>query len=252
MFKGRIQKGGESMDNIDRSLSVPLYYQIQEILEEKISSGEWGEGFQIPTEKELSDYFNVSSITVKRAVHELVNKGLLYRVRAKGTFVAKELKEENIFNLVTFGSEIETDNNHVTLNHSIIEAEKSILRRLSLKEGDKVLKLDRLKIDEDDVVAIERTYIVDKLLPNFPVERMETDLIYNVIRDESNVELSRARMYLSTTVATEEEATLLKLKSGTPLIILERISFLDTGIPIEYSKFIMRQDKAKYYFEVEI
>src|SRR5690625_283720 len=240
------------MESIDKSISVPLYYQIQEILEEKIISGEWDEGYQIPTEKELSNYFDVSTITVKRAIHELVNKGLLYRVRAKGTFVAKELEEENIFNLVTFGSEQKEKTNHKILNSLVEEAEHNVLRKLSLNKGDLVLRLDRLKIEGSDGVAIERSYIVHHLLPNFSLKRSETELIYNIIRDEHRIKLAKAKMYLSTTTATEEEAALLKLKIGTPLIILERISYLKTGEPIEYSKFIMRQDKAKYFFEVEM
>jgi len=240
------------MESIDKSISVPLYYQIQEILEEKIISGEWDEGYQIPTEKELSNYFDVSTITVKRAIHELVNKGLLYRVRAKGTFVAKELEEENIFNLVTFGSEQKEKTNHKILNSLVEEAEHNVLRKLSLNKGDLVLRLDRLKIEGSDGVAIERSYIVHHLLPNFSLKRSETELIYNIIRDEHRIKLAKAKMYLSTTTATEEEAALLKLKIGTPLITLERISYLKTGEPIEYSKFIMRQDKAKYFFEVEM
>jgi len=240
------------MDSIDKTISVPLYYQIQEILEEKILSGEWGEGYQIPTEKELSDYFDVSTITVKRAIHELVNKGLLYRIRAKGTFVSKELKEENIFNLVTFGSEEKARSNHKILNSIVVEAEQNVLRKLSLKQGDLVLKLDRLKVDGPSVIAIERTFIVHELLPNFSLKRSENEPIYNIIRDEPNIKLAKARMYLSTTTATEEEAALLQVNKGTPLIIIERISYLDSKEPIEYSKFIMRQDTAKYYFEVDM
>jgi|SRR5690625_2988835 len=240
------------MESIDKSISVPLYYQIQEILEDKILSGEWDEGYQIPTEKELSDYFDVSTITVKRAIHELVNKGLLYRIRAKGTFVAEALKEEDIFNLVTFGSEENEQSDHKILNSSVEEAEPNVLRKLSLKKGDLVIKLDRLKVEGSDGIAIERTYIVHDLLPNFSLKRFETELIYTIIREEPSVTLAKAKMYLSTTTATEEEGKLLKLKVGTPLIILERISYLETGQPIEYSKFIMRQDKAKYFFEVDI
>lgn len=242
------------MDKINRFISVPLYYQIQEILEEKILSGSWEEGYRLPTEKELSKHFDVSTITVKRAIHELVNKGLIYRVKAKGTFVAKSLKEENIFNLVTFGSEEKPTgiSEHKILNHSIEEADPSARRKLSLKDGDLVLKLDRLKIEGKQTIAIERTFIVQHLLPEFSMKKSEVDTIYNVIRDDSKVKLAKAKIYLSTTSATEDESKLLQVRNGTPLIIIERITFLDTQEAVEYSKFIMRQDTANYFFEVDL
>lgn len=240
------------MEKINRNISIPLYYQIQEILEEKILSGEWPEGYQLPTEKNLSEFFDVSTITVKRAIHELVNKGLLYRVRAKGTFVSKELKEENIFNLVTFGYEQEEMSDHKILNSAIETAERNVVRKLLLKKGDQVIRLDRLKLEGTEAIAIERTYIVHYIMPDFPLKRSETDTIYNIIRDEPAIKLGKAKVYFSTTTATDEEADLLEIDKGTPLIIMERISYLSTMHPIEYSKFIMRQDKAKYFFEVDL
>src|SRR5690554_4443954 len=118
---------------LNKDLPIPLYYQVQEILEEKISTGEWEEGHRLPTEKELARYYNVSTITVKRAVHELVNKGILYRIRGKGTFVSsnsKEKKEKNLLNLVTFGHKNEENYPHKLLHSAIESAKGTVAKKL--------------------------------------------------------------------------------------------------------------------------
>lgn len=241
------------MRKIYRNTAIPLYFQIQENLEEKILSGEWSEGYQIPTEKELSEYYSVSSITVQRAIRELVYKGLLYRIRAKGTFVSKKSKEENIFNLVTFGYKQGGEKKpHKILNSGLEEAEGKVIRQLELNKGDLVYKIDRLKIEEHEAIAIERTYIVYDIMPNFSIKRTENEVIYNVMRDQPGIKLGKAKIYLSNTSAAEDEAKLLSLDKGTPLMSMERTTYLNNNKPVEYTKFIMRQDKANYYFELDL
>src|SRR5699024_11397847 len=79
----------ENNMKVNKDLSIPLYQQVKDYLKDKITSCEWEVGYQLPTEKELAAQFHVSNITVKRAVLELVNKGLLHRQSGKGTFVTQ-------------------------------------------------------------------------------------------------------------------------------------------------------------------
>ncbi|MFC7395352.1 GntR family transcriptional regulator [Scopulibacillus cellulosilyticus] len=237
---------------INKDLPTPLYYQVQEILEDKIISGEWAEGYQLQTEKELAKLYNVSTITVKRALQELVNKGKLYRVRGKGTFVSKQVKENNIFNVVTFGTENEEVNPHKLLHYSIGKAEKTVAKKLDLSERDQLIHLIRLKFEDEVPAALEFSYLVYDLCPNFSPLLTEKDLIYNVVQENDDVQLEKVKIHFSTISANDYEADLLQIEEGTPLIVLERVTYADKGRPVEYSKFIIRQDKANYYIEFNL
>jgi GntR family transcriptional regulator len=237
---------------LNKDLPTPLYYQIQEILEGKISSGQWQEGYQLPTEKELARQYDVSTITVKRAVHELVNRGILYRVRGKGTFVSSRVNEKDLFNLVTFGQENEKDHPHKLLHSTIEYAKGVVAKKLELKANERVFKIQRLKIDEHEPAALEYSYLVYDLCPGFSPSLIEDRLIYNVIEDVCGVRLEKAKIYFSTTVADAYEAEILNVEKGMPLIVLERTTYLAENRPVEYSKFVVRQDKADYFFEVHL
>jgi GntR family transcriptional regulator len=236
---------------INKNLPTPLYHQVQEILDEKISIGEWEEGFQIPTEKELARIFNVSAITVKRAVQELVKKGKLYRVRGRGTFVSKKAEEKNVLDIVTFGSEEAKMSPHKLLYSTIGPADDGVSKKLKLSKDDRVIRMIRLKYEDDEPAAIEHTYLVYKLCKNFSPEMTEKELIYNVVQ-QNGVSLEKVKINFSSIRSDAFEADLLKIKKGTPLFVIERVTFTDEDVPVEYSKFVIRHDKVDYYIEVSL
>ncbi|AJO21818.1 GntR family transcriptional regulator [Weizmannia coagulans] len=236
---------------IDKNLPTPLYHQVQEILDKKISIGQWEEGFQIPTEKELARIFNVSAITVKRAVQELVKKGKLYRVRGKGTFVSKKTEEKSILDVVTFGSEEVKMSPHKLLYSSIVQADDVISEKLKLKKEDQVIQMIRLKYENDEPAAIEHTFLVHDLCRNFLPEMTEKELIYNVVQ-QNGVSLDKVKINFSSISSDSYEANLLKIKKGTPLFVIERVTFTEKNVPVEYSKFVIRHDKVDYYIEVSL
>lgn len=214
-------------------------------------SGEWKEGDQLPTEKELSHIYDVSLITIRRAIQELVNKGMFYRIRGKGTFVTSKLREDNIFNLVTFENREET-RPHKLLYSAIEMIKGSLALKLNSYQNDKVLKVIRLNLGDDEPVALEYSYLVKEFCPNASPSLGGKELIYDLIQKYCEVQLDRAKIYFSTKVSDSYEAEMLQIKEGTPLIVLERTTYTTKDRPVEYSKFIVRQDKASYYFEVQL
>jgi GntR family transcriptional regulator len=236
---------------LNKNLPTPLYYQVQEILDEKISLGQWEEGFQLPTEKELARLFNVSTITVKRAVQELVKQGKLYRVRGKGTFVSKKVKEKNIFDAVTFGGKEGAMSPHKLIYSSVEPADDMIANKLKITKGDQVISMMRLKYEDDVPAAIEYSYLVYDLCKNFSPLSTEKDLIYNVVQ-QSGVQLDKVKINFSSIVAGAYEADVLNIKKGAPLFVIERVTYTNEKIPVEYSKFVLRHDKVDYYIEFNL
>ncbi|WP_221566690.1 GntR family transcriptional regulator [Alkalihalobacillus sp. TS-13] len=238
---------------INKSLSLPLYEQVKQYLEEKILSKEWDEGFRLPTEKELAKQFSVSNITIKRAIHELVSKGLLYRQSGKGTFVTKR-NEQNISKLVTLRNESWEDYQHPhrTLSFNKEEAGKSLGNLLRIDPEDDVYKINRIKLQDDKPVAIEFSFIPASLFPDFQVSTIENDLLYNMFQEKYDMKLEKAKVYFNTILADEYEANLLKVPIGEQLIVFERFTLTVDQRIIEYSKFILKQEQSRYFLEVQL
>lgn len=130
---------------------LPLYIQIASDLKFKIHSGEWEVEDQIPTEFELCNIYDVSRITIRKAIDQLVNEGLLYRKRAVGTFVqSKEVEVKEVI-VKSFTQEMNDLGRKVHTLKARIEktASAKIANFLNIKEGDPVLNLQRVFGTED-------------------------------------------------------------------------------------------------------
>lgn len=237
---------------VDKSLTVPLYSQVEKILEEKIVSGQWKEGYQIPTESELATILDVSNITVKRAIINLVNKEMLYRQRGKGTFVAKTITEKNIYKSAFFTMENETSSSHKMLDEKIKEAQPFVAKKLNIDSGNQVVSIKRLGTENGQPVSIEYTYIPLSIFPENDTNINEDDFVYDILIKVCRKQLKYSKNYFSGTIANEEEAKIFNIKLHTPLFVWERITYSLADEPLEYSKFIMNQDKEKYYLEVPL
>ena len=238
---------------LNRDLPTPLYHQVKDYLEENIIQGNWEEGYQLPAERELAKQFNVSSITVKRAIHDLVDRGLLYRQRGKGTFVSKK-EDKDIFQLVTLRNEAsdQTSHPHKTLSFKVIEAGNSIGPALNIQSTDKVYKIHRLKIEDSNPVVIEYTYIPTSIFPNLKRQAIDDDLIYNMFVNKYGVYLDKAKLYFSTIIASDYDSNLLNIPKGEQLFVIERYTYTQDEKAVEYSKFIIKQDKTRYFVEVKL
>ncbi|MFD1929241.1 GntR family transcriptional regulator [Sporosarcina siberiensis] len=239
--------------HIDKRSIIPLYSQIKKNLELKILTGEWVPGFKIPTEKDLAKHFDVSMITVKRGVLELVSKGLLYRQRGRGTFVSKKV-DKNIQQLVTLRN-LEDEGKyypHKQLKFEKIIAGEVISKALEIEPNDLVYAIHRLKLEDSNPVGIEYTYLPQELFTDITPAMFQDDLIYNTFTNKYGVTLRKARIYISTILASEYEADILEVSKADQLFVLERFTYSEDKRIVEYSKFIIRQDKANYFIEVTL
>ncbi|MDM5225234.1 GntR family transcriptional regulator [Cytobacillus sp. NJ13] len=236
---------------IDKSLHIPLYRQVEQILEEKIISGQWEIGSQLPTEQELSDRFDVSTITVKRAVIELVNKGYLFRQRGKGTFVSGAAKEQDLNSIISL-SGAEQEHPHEMLSFKYEKAGSEIAQKLRIDPEDEVIKIERLKIENNDPLALEYTYLPADKCQGLSPEMINNDLIFNILKNRFHIALKRAKVFIRPYILPDHQAKLLQVEAGTPVFEWERITYTKQEDIIEFSKFYIRSDKEVYYTEVQL
>ncbi|GIN20932.1 MAG TPA: GntR family transcriptional regulator [Bacillus bacterium] len=238
---------------INKELAIPLYQQVKDYLHKKIISGEWAAGYQLPAEKDLATQFGVSTITIKRAVLELVDEGLLYRQSGKGTFVM-HIEEKDISKFVTLkNEEWEAQHHpHKTLYFNIVQADDELAALLRIEEGDLMYQIQRLKIQQDQPVALEYSYIPQELFPDLHQEDIDDNLLYNIFQRGYGVQLDKAKIYFSTVLADEYQAESLNVERGVQLFVFERFTFNNDNHIIEYSKFIIKQDQSKYFLEIKL
>ncbi|WP_404455325.1 GntR family transcriptional regulator [Virgibacillus necropolis] len=238
---------------VNKNLSTPLYHQVKDYLKEKITLGEWEPGYRLEPEKELASQFGVSSITVKRAILELVSEGALHRQSGKGTFVIKKV-EQDISKLVSLQNETVDyqAHPHKTLSFNKIYAGKKIGSHLGVNPNGQVYEIKRLKIENDRPVVIEHSFIPSTIFPDLQLTDFEDDLLYNIFVKKYGEKLKKSKIFFSTIIADDYEAKLLNIPKGEQLFVLERYTVATNNKTIEYSKFILKQDQSRYFLEIQL
>ena len=239
---------------IKKDSPIPYYFQLEEILREAIEGDKWVPDQQIPSEPELCETLGVSRTVVRQALNELVNEGLLYRRRGKGTFVTRpKIAESLVQSLTGFHEDmIARGLTPVTqvLEQKLIPASKKVAGMLNLKEGDQVIKIDRLRLINNEPILIVTTFIPYEICPALFEEDLTNQSLYAVLEGKYKLEIARGRRTLEAISASEEEAKLLGIEEGDPLILLKSVSYLEDGGSVEYFEAKHRGDRSR--FEVEL
>lgn len=227
----------------------PLYFQIKQILKEKIETGEYKPGDIIPSERELQEQFKVSRITIRQAINELVGEGYLSRKRGKGTIVIPHRIEETLSKIRSFTDEMISRGLRPSTSMaqiSIQEAPKKVALALNIKEGDKVYRLKRVRCANDEPIVVFDTY-----LPNFLELPLDDNLyygsLYKLLEETNGIKITEAIEYIEATVADKEIANLLEMEVGCPVLKTVRTSFNERKKPIEYTECFYRGDRYRYF-----
>ncbi|MCR3760448.1 GntR family transcriptional regulator [Clostridium felsineum] len=238
------------MRKISKDNPVPIYYQIKEILLEMIENEELKYGDTIPTEREICEFQGVSRMTVNKAILELVNQGILYREQGKGTFVAKPKEMKELKYLKSFTEEMKEKGLDVEvkiLSFQVKQATKQVKIMLNMAEEDnKVIEIKRLRISNNEPVAIETAYIPHNLCPDMTKEMIEGKSLYNIFRDKYKYYPDKAKQTIEPIMLNEYERTLLNQPSTSLALLFKRSTYTKDGIHLEYTNAIYRSDKYKY------
>jgi GntR family transcriptional regulator len=236
--------------SIDRNSPLPYYFQLKELLVEEVESGRWQPKQQVPSESELCEHFGVSRTVVRQAINNLVQDGLLYRQKGKGTFVAKpKIMESLAQNLSGFYEDmVDRGLKPVTkvLEQTKVEANRKVAEYLGLSLGDPVIKIDRLRFINDEPLVLVTTYLPYEICPSLLEEDLNHQSLYALLEEKYGLKIVHGRRTLEAMAADEYEARLLKVKVGAPLMLLNSVSYLGDGRPIEYFNALHRGDRSKF------
>ncbi len=235
---------------IDHTSPLPYYFQLKELLVNEIRKGRLKSGQQIPSEFKLCEQFKVSRTVVRQAISSLVQSGYLNREKGRGTFVTRPKITENLFQNLT-GTYEDMLARGIKLDTKVLEnikweADSEILEILKLKSGEPVIKIKRLRFINNEPIALVTTYLPYKICPSLLKENLTNRSLYGVLEDKYTLKISNGRRSLEAVSADKKEATLLGIKAGAPLMLLNSISYLEDGRPIEYFSALHRGDRSKF------
>ncbi|MBE3557984.1 MAG: GntR family transcriptional regulator [Ktedonobacteraceae bacterium] len=238
------------MSAILRKSPLPRYYQLKEIMREKIRSGEWKPGDLIPSERELGEQYGISRMTARQAITELVNEGLFYREQGKGTFVSRHKITQQLIRLTGFTEDIKARGQRPgtkIISAKMCPADETAAERLHVKPGLLIFCLQRLRLADDEPLAVETSQIsfigCEKLLQ----EDLENNSLYRLLETNYGLPLVEAEQELEAGLVGEEEAQMLKIPAGSPALFTRRVTYTERNIPVEYARAVYCGSKYTFY-----
>jgi GntR family transcriptional regulator len=236
---------------------VPYYEQLKQVLLHQIEQGEYGPGDLLPSEHELCDKYSVSRTVVRQALGELVNEGRLYRMRGKGTFVAKpKLHEQFIESTVGFFEDL-TARGHVVesrvMSCEAVQPTEQVTAALELTNDDRSIEIVRLRSVNDEVVAFTKSYL-PYIGDDFFEDLRATDLskvsLYRYLEDRWGIRIESGHRSLEAVLATGMLARLLEMDQGRPVLSIESIGRDSGGRVVEYFVAWHRADRTRLEMDV--
>jgi len=237
--------------NIDFESKIPLYYQLKEQIKQSILSGRYKEGDLIPSEREFSDSYDLSSTTIRRALNDLVQERFLERKAGKGTFVKRKKVKRDLRKVLGFTknmTEMGLAPSTKVLSKKVVPANAFARERLELEKGAKVVRLERLRLADDVPMMLETRYIRTDLCPGIEQEELASSL-WHVFEEKYGLKPNRHIQAMMIVTVAGHAASLLTLNDNSLVFLIKGITYVEDNIPIECEESLYRSDKYELTFE---
>jgi GntR family transcriptional regulator len=236
---------------IDGNSPVPRYIQIHEQLRVLIETGKLRTGEQLPTEAELREQLGVSRMTVRQALAELVKDGLIYRRRAKGSFVARSRREVPFAadGLRSFTEEAEAYGQRLetrVLTQDVVPAAGRAAQQLHVPPGTRVVVLRRLRVVDGEPIATEVSHFPYDRFPLLASADLTNRSVYHLLEDHYGSLPQEAVDSFAAGPPTVAEAKALGLDAAAPVWHFQRTAYDGNGCAVEYTEATFRLDRFRY------
>ncbi len=240
---------------LDRNSPTPLHIQARDILLERIESEEYKVNTMIPSEKDLCAEFNVSRMTIRAVLTELVREGKLYRIQGKGTFVAEPKITANTLSYVGIREQLERQGiatSTKVLSVTTVLAPLSLVKAVPEFQGQMVYCILRLRCAKGAPLSLHTSYIPVELCPGLEKYDLMGEQLCVLLHREYGLLRHSVTETLESAVANEVEAKYLEVEKGHPLLLLRNTIADKSGRPFEYSTVVFRGDKIRIqmYYEM--
>jgi GntR family transcriptional regulator len=239
---------------IDFDSYIPYYIQLMEMLKTQLEDGDLEPGDRIPSEAELGALYRVSRTVVRQALRELELAGMIVRRKGRGTFVAEPKIEESLGQKLTgFYQDMLDQGRRPTtqvLSHEIIPAASLVAQNLEIEVGSPVHCIERVRFIDHEPIILVKTFLPANQVPELETYDLENQSLYSVLEKDFGLVLARGKRSMEAVPATEREARYLQIGISDPLLLLDSVTYLEDGRPIEYYHAVHRGDRSR--FEVDL
>lgn len=238
--------------NINKKSPIPVYYQLKNLILEKIKKGEYASGELIPSERELSESLGISRMTVRQALSQLVTEGHLYREKGRGTFVTARKIEQN--NIRSF-SDLVRERGMQPSTHILSFTKETglfdIAKELGLPADETMYYIKRLRRADHMPIAIEEAFIPEKFCPGLDTYDL-TQSLYRVLEQNYGYKILYVDNSIESTRPDKEQKSLLELPSDVHILKIQGVSYSGEGMPLLYERNVYRADKYAYTVRIHL
>ena len=230
-----------SMEDISfptRRSALPRYSQLKEIIRERIRRQEWLPGTALPSERAFVEQYGMSRMTVRQALTELANEGVVYREQGKGTFVNQGPHPVPLIRLSGFTELMEAQGQQPTtkvLSAQMWPADETVATRLRIKHGQPVFRLHRLRSANGKPLALELAHLSFIGCERLLEDDLEQYSLYHLLDRKYGLPLLKAEQEITAGVLGSEESHYLNLPVGSPAHFPQSLAYTEHDQPIEYT-----------------
>jgi GntR family transcriptional regulator len=239
--------------SLNKNTPVPLYFQLKQHLIQLIESGELKPGDSIQSERELSEKYEISRMTVRQALQELVNDGRLVREQGKGTFLAEPKISQGLFKLTSFSEDMISRGmkpGAYVIDVTVQLPSTSVQEALKIKASSSVIILTRVRLADDKPMALEMTHLPQLRFGGLEHESFEGISLYKLIESKYGITPVSASQTIEVGMPTADEMNLLQVTSAIPVMLIKRVTYDQEGNPYEFVKSIYPGDRYKFHAEL--
>lgn len=236
--------------SIDKNTPIPLYFQLKQLLIEEIVNGNLSVEDVLPTEKEFSEMFDLSRTTVRQALQELTQEGYLYRVKGRGTFVAKP--KDNL----SFIQRLTSFDDHIKelgkvprteiLSCKVVPTPAYVATELKCPRDSQAIELLRLRFADEEPVVYMRTFLPYSLCRRLLDDQADLRHLYSSMSAYRDMKIHKVIQNVEAVAADLRDSEYLKVQKRCPIQLIHITGYNNDNIPLEYSACHFRGDRSKF------
>ena len=223
---------------LNPNVQTPLYVQLTEYLQYQIRSGAYGSGYKLPSERELAEQFNVSRMTARQALQQLVQNGLAYSQVGKGTFVRVPKINQELRELTSFTEEMDRRGaitSSRVLMAQVAPANATVAEHLQIAPESQVVILQRVRLADNQPLALETSHLNALRCPSILQDHdFSQQSLYHVLREIYGIRIVWANQWIESRLPNQHECDSLNIMPQMPILDLTRVTYNDGDEPIEF------------------
>ncbi len=226
------------------------YITIHDKIKEQIDQGIWTIGQRLPSERDLSEEFGVSRMTLRQGITLLVEEGVLQRKVGSGTYVASTRVQEKMRGTTSFTELVLLQGKTPTsklLSYTRTKPNKKEIEELALSREESIIRMERVRYADNIPVVYEVASIPERLIKNVPKEEVTNHFFKTLVDNGYRIGTSKQTIFAR--LANEKVAQYLEITKNQAILALKQVSYLEDGQAFEFVNSQYVGERFEFYLE---